>query len=228
MRCSRLFTSAIQTLLALAGSAILWAQPPQGAAEIHGLPARAAPVDYQAAAQVGQFTIAADFTGHAIPNAGELLSSEDHVAVEVAIFGPPGAHLTITATDFSLRVNRKKGELPSQPWVLVSRNIRDPEWVSPEEAAAEPKSKGGVTGGGGGGGGGGREMGAPPPLPPKVPVDVLRGWQQRLGRAAIAEGDRALPQAGLLFFQYRGKTESVRTLELLYEGPAGKAALKLR
>ena len=46
--------------------------------------------------------------------------------------------------------------------------------------------------------------------------------------AALPEGDRALPQAGLLFFEYRGKTQGIRSIELIYDGPAGKATLKLQ
>jgi hypothetical protein len=192
--------------------------------ETQGLPARAAPTDYQAHVQAGRVILAADFTGHAIPNAQDPLTSEDYVAVEVALFGPDGERLTINATEFSLRLNGKKPPLPSQPWGLVARNIKDPEWLPPE--AAEPKSKGGISGGGGGGGG--RQPGEPPPPPPKVPIELLRNWQQRLARAALAEGDRPLPQAGLLFFQYRGKTENIRSAELIYEGAAGKATLPLR
>jgi hypothetical protein len=61
-----------------------------------------------------------------------------------------------------------------------------------------------------------------------VPIELLRGWQQRVRKAALPEGDRALPQAGLIFFQYRGKVENIRSLELLYEGPAGNASLTLQ
>lgn len=198
------------------------AQGPPPGGEAHGLPPRAAPVDYQVHAKVGELTIAAEFTGHGIPTAGEPLNSEDYVAVEIGIFGPPEARLTITATDFSLRVNKRKEPLPSQPWALAAKNIKDPEWIPPDAAPAQ-KSKGGLSGGAGG-----REPGAPPPLPPKVPVELLRTWQQRVRRAALPEGDRALPQAGLLFFPYRGKTESIRTVELIYNGPAGKLELPLR
>jgi hypothetical protein len=201
----------------------LWAQAPPVAREAQGLPARAAAADYQAQAQAGQFTIAAEFTGHGIPNAQAPLNSEDYVAVEVALFGPADGRLTITATDFSLRVSGKKATLPSQPWGLAAKNIKDPEWIPPESAAG-PKSKGGITGSGGGG----QEAGAPPPLPPKPPVELLRDWQQRVRKAALPEGDRALPQAGLIFFAYRGKVEDIRSVELLYAGPAGNATLKLR
>jgi hypothetical protein len=47
-------------------------------------------------------------------------------------------------------------------------------------------------------------------------------------KAALLEGDRALPQAGLLFFQYRGKRESIKSVELIYQGPAGNATLTLQ
>jgi hypothetical protein len=41
-------------------------------------------------------------------------------------------------------------------------------------------------------------------------------------------GEHALPEAGLLFFQYRGKTESIHSIELIYAGPAGEATLNLQ
>jgi hypothetical protein len=51
---------------------------------------------------------------------------------------------------------------------------------------------------------------------------------QRVQKAALPGGDRALPQAGLIFFQYRGKTTGIHSLELVYSGPAGKATLALQ
>jgi hypothetical protein len=205
--------------VALASS--LLGQAPVIPHEVQGLPPRAAAVDYQAQKQAGKITIAAEFTGHGIPNSGEALNSEDYVAVEVAVFGAAGEHMTITATEFWLRIDGKKEALQSQNWGLVAREIRDPEWVSPE-AAEGAKSKGGVSSSGGN-----REAGTPAPLPPKPPIELLRNWQQRVRRAAIAEGDRALPQAGLLFFRHRGKRENIKSVELIYDGSAGKATLKL-
>jgi hypothetical protein len=52
--------------------------------------------------------------------------------------------------------------------------------------------------------------------------------EQRVQRAAMLEGDRVLPQAGLLFFEFRGKTQSIKSLELIYSGPAGNATLALQ
>jgi hypothetical protein len=51
---------------------------------------------------------------------------------------------------------------------------------------------------------------------------------QHVQKAALAEGDRTLPQAGLIFFQYRGKRETIHSLELSYNGPAGQATLTLQ
>lgn len=223
MRTPSALRTTFLIVSALATAHCLHAQTPTAVKEVQGLPARTSPADYQAHTQAGQVTIAAEFTGHGIPNAQEPLNSADYVAVEIALFGPADARLTIAAADFSLRINGKKAPLPSLPWGMAAKDIKDPDWVS-EEAAAGPKSKGGISGSGGGG----QEAGAPPPLPPKVPIELLRGWQQRTRKAALAEGDRALPQAGLVFFQYRGKTENIKSLELIYEGAAGKAALTLQ
>ena len=49
--------------------------------------------------------------------------------------------------------------------------------------------------------------------------------QQRVQKAAMPEGERMLPSAGLIFFEHRGKSNSV---ELIYSGPAGKATLALQ
>jgi hypothetical protein len=57
---------------------------------------------------------------------------------------------------------------------------------------------------------------------------LQRAWAQRVQKAALPEGDRSLPQAGLIFFQYRGKTQSIRSMELIYTGPDGTATLTLQ
>ena len=63
-------------------------------------------------------------------------------------------------------------------------------------------------------------------LPPVVhiPIGLERAMEQRVQRASLPEGDRPLPEAGLIFFEHRGKTASA---ELIYTGPAGKATLTL-
>ena len=187
--------------------------------EFKGIPPRATPADYQFQAQAGAVTIAAEFTGHALPTAEGPLTSEDYVAVEVALFGPSDAKLRISAENFSLRVNGKKAPLSSQPYGLVLSSLKDPEWEAPETAQ---KSKTSLNSGGQGTG-----DSSGPPAPVKIPVPVQRAMALRIQKAVLPEGDRALPQAGLIFFNYRNKTKNLQSIELIYDGPAGKAVLAL-
>ena len=186
------------------------------------MPPRATPADYQAQGQAGTVTVAAEFKGHSVPTPQGPLSTEDYVVIETALFGAPGARIKLSSDDFSLRINGKKAPLPSQPYGLVAGSVKDPEWEPPAPAA--PKSK---TSLGAGERGGQGDTNAPP-APVQIPIGVRRAMAQRVQKAALPEGDRALPQAGLIFFQYRGKTQSIHSIELIYTGPAGTATLTLQ
>lgn len=188
--------------------------------ESKGLPPRATAADYQAQGQAGTVTIGAEFKGHSVPTLERPFTAEDYVVVETGLFGPPGARAKISSDDFSLRINGKKTPLPSRQYLLVFSSLKDPEWVPPDQG--EKKSKTGINTGGQGG------QGEPPPLPPKMPFELVRPMQQQVQKAALPEGDRPLPQAGLLFFEYRGDTKHIKSLELIYSGPAGKASIALQ
>ena len=190
--------------------------------EAKGMPPRATPADYQAQAQAGTVTVAAEFKGHSVPTLQGTLSTEDYVVIETGLFGSPGARIKLSIDDFALRINGKKTPLPSQRYGLVVGSLKDPEWEPPEPAAS--KSKTSLSGGGGGEQG---EAGARP-APVKIPIPVQRAMAQRAQRASLPEGDRSLPQAGLIFFQYRGQTKSIRSIELIYAGPDGNATLTLQ
>jgi len=185
--------------------------------ESKGMPPRVSPTEYQAHAQAGTVTVAAEFTGHSIATPQGTFSTEEYVVVETGFFGPDGARLKVSAEDFSLRVNGKKSALSPQPFGLIASSLKNPEWEPP----AEKKSKTSM-------GGGGEGESKDPPAPVKVPLPVQRAMAQRVQKAALPEGDRTLPQAGLIFFQHRGKVQSIQSLELIYEGPAGKAILNLQ
>lgn len=212
---------SVGVLVATLGVSALYQNTPAKdgqVSETKGLPPRASPADYEAHAQAGPVTVAAEFKGHSVPALDGTYSTEDFVAIETGLFGPPGTRTRLSSEDFTLRVNGKKAPLSSQPCVVIFSSLKDPEWVPPE--APEQKSKTSFGGGGGG-------QNDPPPLPPKMPIELQRVMQQRVTKATLPEGDRALPQAGLIFFQYRGKTEHIRSMELIYNGPAGKATLTL-
>ena len=198
-----------------AQNAPLVAAPVKG----EGVPARTSPTDYQAKAATGPITIAADFVGHSIPTPQGLMSSEDYVCIEVAFYGPDGTKLKLATDDFSIRINGKKQASPSAPFGVMMKSLSDPEWQP--EVPEGPKSKGGGISTGGGGG----AQGEPKPLPPKMPFPLRRAMEQKVLKATLAEGDRPVPQAGLVFFPYRGKDASIKNIEVIYSGAAGKAAL---
>jgi hypothetical protein len=188
--------------------------------EAQGLAARVASADYQAHAQAGTVTIAADFVGHSVPTAQKTLTTEEYVVVEAAFFGPADARLLMSEDDFSLRINGKKVPLHSQPYGRVAASLKDPDWVPPESEAPQKSSKTSI-------GGSGQEAGSLPKVV-HVPIELQRAMAQQTQRASLALGERPLPQAGLIFFQYRGKVQNITSIELIYGGAAGKATLNLQ
>jgi len=192
------------------------------ASEAKPIPPRASASDYLAHAEAGSITIGAEFTGHSLPTPDKTLESEDFVAVEVGFFGPADARLALAVTDFSLRINGKK-PMAAESYTVVFRSLKDPEWEPPVPAA----TKGSKTSFGGGGGGQGGQADNSPPPPVKVPIELQRAMARQVQKASLAEGDRSLPQAGLIFFAYRGKKSGIQSVELIYAGPAGKATLTL-
>jgi hypothetical protein len=125
----------------------------------------------------------------------------------------------ISFNDFSLRINGKKNATPGESYERVGTSVKDPEWTPPEKPE-KGSGAGGILGGGGGGSDTSKE-------PPRPPAELRRAWAQRVKKAALADGDRALPQDGLLYFSYGGNLRNIRSLELIYAGAAGKAALAL-
>lgn len=185
-------------------------------AQMKGLPPRSTPGDYQAQGKAGAVTIAAEFAAHAVPTPEAIYSTEDYVVVELALFGDTDASAKIAFNDFSLRINGKPMATPAEPYARSFSSLKDPEWEPPASA-----SKAGKTSVGGSG------QNDPPPSTPKMPFELKRAMQLRVQKAALPEGDRVLPVAGLIFFNYHGKADTIRSLELIYDGAAGKVVLPL-
>jgi hypothetical protein len=219
MRPSSTLKIGLLTIVVLIGAVCASVQAQDTpASELKGMPPRVAPSEYQAQAQAGAVTVAAEFMGHSVPTPEGIYTTEDYVVVEAGLFGAPQARAKLSIGDFSLRISGKKTPLPTQPYELVFKSLKDPEWEPPK---AESKSKTSI-----GGGGGGDTSSTPAPV--HMPIELRRTMERRVQKASMLEGDRALPQAGLLFFEYRGKTQGIRSLELIYTGPAGNATLALQ
>ena len=213
---------AVACLFAQAQEQTTPAQTDAQPSETRGMPARATPGDYQAHGPSGPLTIGAEFLQHSVPTPKGLLGTEDYVVVEAGVFGPPGARTTLNPADFTLRINGKKN-LQSEPYMTVFKSLKDPEWEPDIPVDKASKTSIGSSGTGKAGG-----PGSDPPVVPKPPFKLQREWNLRMTKEAFPEGDRALPQAGLLFFRYAGKASGIHSIELIYTGPSGKAAIELQ
>jgi hypothetical protein len=223
----RIFLSSVTfaAIIALFGQGASGQNPPgttnnkAAAPVIEAPPIPARPLaDYQGHAPAGAVTVAGEFTGHSVVTPLATFTTEDYVAVEVAVSGAPGARATMSYESFSLRINGKKA-LPAQQYLLVFKSLKDPEYVPPD--ADKPKDKMGS----------GPEFGSTTadrdgPWHP-VPFEVTHKMEVRVEKASLPEGDRALPEAGLIFFQYHGRENGINSVELIYTGPAGKAIVPL-
>lgn len=198
------------TIVRVAGAFLALMLPAQTPVEYPQITPRTAPTDYMAHEKAGNITIAADFVAHALPTPEGMFTSEDYVVFEVAVYGPPGAKATLAFSDFSMRINDKKAPIPGQPNGVVFRSLSDPEWQPPK--VEDDKKQ--------------RPAGEPPPPTPKMPFAMRRTMEQKVQKAALPEGERDLPVAGLIFFPYRGKDSGIKSAELIYSGSAGTATLK--
>jgi hypothetical protein len=102
--------------------------------------------------------------------------------------------------------------------VLVLHSLKDPEWQPPE--TEEKKKSTSINTGG--------QQTDSTPVVVHVPIELQRAMALHVQKSSLPEGDRALPVAGLMFFEYRSRTQNIRSLELIYDGPAGKATLALQ
>jgi hypothetical protein len=60
-----------------------------------------------------------------------------------------------------------------------------------------------------------------------MPIGMQLAMERKVKMASLAEGERPLPEAGLVFFSFGGKIDNLRSIELIYNGAAGKVTLPL-
>ena len=223
--------SAIRTLALFSAAAVTFAQ---------GTKPNEEPGDYPAHFALDNgITLAAEYMVHSIPTPTGSLVADDYLVIDVAFFGPPKTKLDLNAGQFALRINNQKVAFRPDPPGGVATSIK----------YADMSQRPGLTGSGGAGVGdsgavwgpttnprfpGDPSAGRPLPNPvpdqtdPNVPPqEAETPIEVRVQRTALEEGARVLPRSGLIFFPHRGRTKSIKSLELIYEGPAGKVTLKL-
>ena len=185
--------------------------------------------DYQVSASAGRAELGAEFLVHNIPSARGYYFAKSYLVVDVGVFPKPGGVLTVSAGQFTLRLNGGKIPLLAQPAGMVAASLKYPDGGEPSGFS------GSASAGGIGIGNVPRPVGRfPGDSRGQVPGQVATSnpedepdHQVALVALPDASSDRAVK--GCVFFAADIKAKKIKTLELEWTGPAGeRAVLRLR
>lgn len=207
----------------------------------YGTTPRAKAADYPVHTQTGGVALGAEYLVRSIPVRNQTLVTQDYLVVEVALYGLPGQPLMVSDGQFTLRLNGKKQVLHAQAPGFVAASLKYADWEHRPSLV-----------GYGGLGDAGVIIGRPEqterfpgdnrtsrtrlPAPPRAPApedpsglpkEEVPPPEQLVMEAALPGGPAKGPVSGYLYFAHKGKTKSIKTLELLYAGPPGSAVLRL-
>jgi hypothetical protein len=201
---------------------------------------KSAAADYPAHAKTGLISIGAENMGRNIASPARSLVSDDYLVIDVALYSEGNRPFTLSDGQFALRVNGKKTWLAPQSPAMVASSLKYPDWET------RPQLIGGVESGNGeilvgrpasvGRFPGDPRIGQRVPQAPRAPDPPDRSGVDKISpatpeevvnRSALPEGEVHPPVSGYLFFYYKGKLKSIKSLELRYEGPAGAVSLLL-
>lgn len=181
--------------------------------------------------------VTAEFSVRSVSGEGITFVTPDYVVVEVSVTPPDAREITVSHGHFTLRMNKKKQLLFPQAPAFVAASLKYPEWEQERSlvAVAGPVIIGRPERVG-------RFPGDPTPQqgrlpkPPRAPVPDHPGGieedrakpEEVVVKAALPEGAFRTPVTGYLYFPHRGAIKKIKSLELIYNGPAGEKTLKLR
>ena len=190
--------------------------------------------DYETHGRAGDGEIGAEFMIHSFSGQGQTYIVKDHLVVEVALYPPKGGAVHADAGAFALRINGRRQTIGAVPVSTVVSSLQHPDWQTGPRLEGEA-----------GAGPGGVIFGRPRPTqvpggqqprvpaPPRAPDGGPPGGiepeprlraDELVVQTALPQGDFRGPVSGFVYFPYRAKTASIKSLELLYRD----AALKLR
>jgi len=195
------------------------------------------PADFPVHAPLDRgFIIAADDLVHSIPTPAGTIVANNYLVIEVAFFGPPKSTIRLDAGNFTLRINHSKNALTPDSPGFVANSIQYPDWTQKPGLSASagngdimvgPRTPGPHFPGDPSGGGQpipGQNPSHDPNAPDKVAPDPIN---ERIQSVSLESARPTVPTSGLIFFQFLGNPKKIKSLELIYDGPAGKALLKL-
>ena len=199
---------------------------------------RLKPEEYPVRASTPKMTIAAEYQVHSVRGRQrQMFAAEDHLVVETACYPARSEKVVVSIQHFSLRVNGKTALLAQTPG-FVAASMKYPDWERKPSVVAgagpvligRPQSVPRFPGDN-------RVPTTPMPNPPKTPnpadasgvdPEPVESGPETVIATGLEEGEITKAIAGHLYFPFRGKTKSIKSLELIYHGPAGDAVLKLQ
>jgi len=194
---------------------------------------------YPVHAVAGRVSVGAEYMVRSYQGRNQTFVTNDYLVVLVAVYPPKFEKIPVSLDQFTLRLNGKK--IHAQMTSFVAASVKYPEWGRDRRITAV-----------GGLGDVGMILGPTPaprfpgdptptrdrlPRPPRVPDDGRPGDldppepvqpEEIIVTYALPEGEHSVPVAGYVYFPYRKKTKSIRSLELVYDGPDGSATLRLQ
>ncbi len=193
-------------------------------------------MDYPVHVEAARGNIGAEYFGRAYDGAGGSFYAEDYLVIEVALYPEKGAPMKLAPGDFRLRLNGATREWMPVTSGTVAVAIRQP--------GLDRTRPGVVMGGGVGPGvivmGGPRTVERFPGDPqtrgpsrpgtgqPEKPDGVEMGAKAAQALALESMAVDGAGGSGLLYFHWRGKVRDLKRIELIYDGPAGRASVRLR
>lgn len=196
-------------------------------AQSSGTKPKPKPEDYPARARIGDLVIAAEYLVHTLPAAKQSFIVPDYLVIEIAVYPPRGQTVQISSGMFTLRINGKKSELYAQAPGMVAASLKYSDWERRPslEAGAGPVILGRRDPVGRFPGDQRDPETQRPPrpqVPDQTPGGVEREGTQTADQAAIEtafpDGPTGGPVSGYLYFAFRKKPASIKSLELIYAG----------
>jgi hypothetical protein len=204
----------------------------------HGTTPRPAAEGYAVRVEAGPSTVAAGYLVHTVSSGGQSFLVPDHLVVEVAVYPAKGQRPVFSSGLFTLRINGKKEELFPQTPGMVAASLKYSDW---ERRSTTEVSVGA--------GDGGIILGRPHPAerfpgdrrPAETGGQSPRVETRRTDQSgepalevaeavqewAFPDGECAGPVSGFLYFAWKGKPKSIRSLELILHRGEERTILKL-
>ena len=191
--------------------------------------ARDKAADYPAHATVSGLDIGAEYLLHSIPTEQGSYVANDYLVVDVGIFPSTRESIKVSSSQFKLVINHGKFQLPADSAGAVAASIKYPDWEQRRTVTAQagPVIVGAPPAVG-------RFPGDPtqrPPITPPPPEQPdpsgtekapAKTVEEMIALAALPEWPTTQPAKGCLFFRFRGKMKSIKSLELVYNGGASR------